>query len=104
VRGKFEFWGLEFIKTAPENPVLWAGMKGVSAEGRKKLSEMLKRVQHDNSVWFSFFVIPNLFRDLGFKNFGFKAPPCRRGSLVGIWDLDIWIFPPRRDLAPATPG
>jgi hypothetical protein len=71
-----------FIKTAPENPVLWAGMKGVSAEGRKKLSEMLKRVQHDNSVWFSFFVIPNLFRDLGFKNFGFKAPPCRRGSLL----------------------
>jgi hypothetical protein len=27
---------LEFIKIAPENPVLWTGMKGVSAESRKK--------------------------------------------------------------------
>jgi hypothetical protein len=62
-------------------------MKSVSAEGKKKLSEMLKRVQHDNSVWFSFFVIPNLFRDLGFKNFGFKAPPCRRGSLLYHFSL-----------------
>jgi len=43
---------------------------------------MLKRVQHDNRVWFSFFVIPNLFRDLGFKNLGFKAPPCGRGNLL----------------------
>jgi len=25
-----------FIKTAPENPVLWTGMKGASAKGRKK--------------------------------------------------------------------
>jgi len=25
----------EFIKSAPENPVLWTGMKGVSAESRK---------------------------------------------------------------------
>jgi len=24
-----------FIKTAPENPVLWTGMKGASAESRK---------------------------------------------------------------------
>ena len=49
----------DFIKITPENPVLWTGMKGVSAEGRKKLNQMLKRVQHDNRVWFSFFVIPN---------------------------------------------
>ena len=27
---------LDFIKIAPENPVLWTGMKGVSAKGRKK--------------------------------------------------------------------
>jgi hypothetical protein len=26
----------KFIKSAPENPVLWTGMKGVSAETRKK--------------------------------------------------------------------
>ena len=26
----------EFIKIAPENPVLWTGMKGASAESRKK--------------------------------------------------------------------
>jgi len=25
-----------FIKIAPENPVLWTGMKDASAEGRKK--------------------------------------------------------------------
>jgi hypothetical protein len=25
-----------FIKPTPENPVLWTGMKGVSAESRKK--------------------------------------------------------------------
>jgi hypothetical protein len=63
----------KFIKITPENPVLslrleteWTGMKGVSAKGRKNLNQMLKRVQHDNRVWVSFFVIPNLFRDLGF--------------------------------------
>jgi len=27
-----------FIKTAPENPVLWTGMKGASAESRKKVN------------------------------------------------------------------
>jgi hypothetical protein len=26
-----------FVKGAPENPVLWTGMKGASAESRKKL-------------------------------------------------------------------
>jgi hypothetical protein len=72
------------IKITPENPVLWTGMKGVSAKGRKKSNQMLKRVQNDKRVWFSVFVIPNLFRDLGFgfKNSGFKAPPCGRGSLL----------------------
>jgi len=69
-------WGRDFkrfIKTTPENPVLWAGMKGVSAKGRKNLSEMLKQVQHDNWVRLSSCVIPNLFRDLGFgfREFGF---------------------------------
>jgi hypothetical protein len=35
-----------FVKCAPENPALWAGMKGVSAEGIKiNFREMLKRVQ-----------------------------------------------------------
>jgi len=48
-------------------------MKGVSASGRKNINQMLKRVQHDKGVWVSFFVIPNLFRDLGFwfNEFGF---------------------------------
>ena len=27
---------LQFIKIAPENPVLWTGMKDASAEGREK--------------------------------------------------------------------
>jgi hypothetical protein len=48
-----------FIKITPENPVLWTGMKGVSAKGRKNLNQMLKRVQHDKRVWASPFVIPN---------------------------------------------
>jgi len=34
---------LKFIKVTPENPVLWTGMKGVSAKGRKNLNQMLKR-------------------------------------------------------------
>jgi hypothetical protein len=29
----------EFIKIAPENPVLWMGMKGASAESRKNKSD-----------------------------------------------------------------
>ena len=49
----------KFIKIAPENPVLWTGMKGASAKGKKKVNQMLKRVQHDNWVWFPFSVIPN---------------------------------------------
>jgi hypothetical protein len=29
----------DFIKTTPENPVLWTGMKGASAESRKNNSD-----------------------------------------------------------------
>jgi hypothetical protein len=43
VTNQTQFSENDFIKTAPENPVLWTEMKGVSAEGRKKLNEMLKR-------------------------------------------------------------
>ena len=61
------------IKITPQNSILWTGMKGVSAKGRKKPNQMLKRVQHDKRVWFSGFVIPNLVRDLGlgFESFRF---------------------------------
>ena len=34
---------LPLLEIAPENPVLWTGMKGVSAKGRKNLNQMLKR-------------------------------------------------------------
>jgi hypothetical protein len=39
---KLDFVGT-FIKIAPKNPVLWTGMKGASAKGRKNLNQMLKR-------------------------------------------------------------
>ena len=51
----------------------------------EKKHQMLK----DRSMtrWFGsgLGVIPNLFRDLGsrFREFGFKAPPCGRGALLG---------------------
>ncbi len=32
----------------------------------EKIIQMLKQVQHDMTVRFYLFVIPNLFRDLGF--------------------------------------
>jgi hypothetical protein len=32
-----------FIKIAPENPVLWTGMKGASGENRKQANQMLKQ-------------------------------------------------------------
>jgi hypothetical protein len=40
---------------------------------QKNLDRMLKQVQHDNGVWLSCFVIPNLIRDLSFWfiEFGF---------------------------------
>jgi len=47
------------IKSAPENPVLWTGMKGASAKGRIESNQMLKRVQHDNRVG-SLFCHPEL--------------------------------------------
>jgi len=50
----------KFIKIAPENPVLWMGMKGVSAKSRKNLNRMLKQVQHDNRVRVSLFCHPEL--------------------------------------------
>jgi hypothetical protein len=40
-------------------------MQGASS-GIKKINQMLKQVQHDIMAHFLFFVIPNLFRDLGF--------------------------------------
>jgi hypothetical protein len=36
-----------FVKITPENPILWTGMKGVSAKGRKNLYQMLNQVQHE---------------------------------------------------------
>ncbi len=33
---RLRVWQYYFIQSAPENPVLWTGMKGVSAESRKK--------------------------------------------------------------------
>jgi hypothetical protein len=40
---KIQMSNLNFIKTASENPVLWTGMKGASAESRKKANQMLKQ-------------------------------------------------------------
>jgi hypothetical protein len=56
--------GAAFIKIAPENPVLWTGMKGASAEGRKKTNQMLKQVQHDMMVRFWSFCHPELGPEL----------------------------------------
>jgi hypothetical protein len=67
-------------------------MKGVSAESRKK--QMLKQVQHDMMVRFRSFCHPEPGPELnsgsndfgisvlGLENFGFKALPCGRGSLL----------------------
>jgi hypothetical protein len=61
-------------------------MKGVSAKGRKNLNQMLKRVQHDNRVRVSFFVIPNQVlkqvQDLRIS-----------GSQFSV--LKIWVLKPR---------
>ncbi len=32
-----QIFNCQFIKNAPENPVLWTGMKGASAKGRKNV-------------------------------------------------------------------
>jgi hypothetical protein len=73
---------LDFISLPPENPVLWTGMKGVSA-GRRKNNRMLKQVQHDMETWFfsvlssrTCFGIWILVLELVFK-----APPYGRVSL-----------------------
>jgi hypothetical protein len=50
----------KFIKIAPENPVLWTGMKGASADSRGKADQMLKQVQHDITVRFWSFCHPEL--------------------------------------------
>jgi hypothetical protein len=36
---QLKYWPAQFIKIAPENPVLWTGMKGASAESRKNKSD-----------------------------------------------------------------
>ncbi len=47
----FRYSDFGFIKIAPENPFLWTGMKGASAENRK-INQMLKQVQHEMTVRF----------------------------------------------------
>jgi hypothetical protein len=59
-RGTEEDFRTKIIKTASENPVLWTGMKGASAESRKKVNQMLKQVQHDMTVRFCSFCHPEL--------------------------------------------
>jgi len=59
-------------------------MKGAPAKGRKNLNQMLKQVQHDMQVWFSSLLSSRTcfgISVLGLE-FGFKAPPCGRGSLL----------------------
>ena len=75
-----------FIKIAPENPVLWTGMEGVSAKSRKNLNQMLQRVQHDNRVRVSFFVIPNQV---------LKQVQDLRISGSRFLVLRIWVLKPR---------
>jgi len=73
-----------FIKNASENPVLWTGMKDVSAEGRKKHTRCWNKFSMTRRFGSGPAVIPNLFRDLDFRfrNLVFKAPPCGWGSLL----------------------
>jgi hypothetical protein len=63
---------------------------------------MLKQVQHDRVVWFSSFCHPEPgpeldsgSNDFGISvlglEFGFKAPPCGQGSLLG---LDLKLLEP----------
>jgi len=92
-RNHLVYWSLEFIKIAPENPVLWTGMKGVSAKSRKNLNQMLKRVQHDNRVRVSFFCHPELVsgsRFLVLRIWVLKPRPV--GGVLylefGIWNLN----------------
>jgi len=67
-------------------------MKGVSVKGRK--NQMLKQVQHDNGVWLSFLSSRTCFgiSVLGLKNLGFKAPCCRRGTLLFLFCGVLLVF------------
>jgi polyhydroxybutyrate depolymerase len=67
-------------------------MKGVSVKGRK--NQMLKQVQHDNRVWLSFLSSRTCFEIsvLGLKNLGFKAPCCRRGTLLFLFCGVLLVF------------
>jgi len=50
----------------------------------EKTNQMLKKVQHDMQVWFSSLLSSRTcfgISVLGLE-FGFKAPPCGRGSLL----------------------
>jgi len=50
---------IRFIEIVSGNPVVWTGMKGASAKGRRKSNQILKRVHHDNRVG-SLFCHPEL--------------------------------------------
>src|SRR4030066_1803767 len=78
----------KFIKITPENPVLWTGMKGVSAKGRKKLNQMLKRVQHDNRVGSRFLSSRTCFGIcvLGLNHFVLKPRPVG-GVLYSLYHV-----------------
>jgi hypothetical protein len=86
-----------YLKPAPENPVLWTGMKGGSAEGRKNLNQVLKQVQHDNGVWLSSFVIPNqvlnLFQDLRFRDLGFGFREFGPVGGVLYFSVNLYLMP-----------
>jgi hypothetical protein len=56
------------------------GMTGETAKSRKKPEWVLKRIQHDDGVCLSFFLIPNLFRDLGFGFKEFAKLPRKEGA------------------------
>ena len=55
---------------------------------------MLKQVQHDNGVWLSFLSSRTCFgiSVLGLKNLGFKAPCCRRGTLLFLFCGVLLVF------------
>ena len=56
-----------FIKIASENPFLWTGTKDASAESKKKPTRCwIKFRSMTRGFGSGLFVIPNLFRDLGF--------------------------------------
>jgi hypothetical protein len=67
--------GIKFIGITLNNPILWTGMKGVSAKHKKNqpdaetsLISISPRFSMTTWIRLSFFVIPNLFRDLGFRS------------------------------------